>query len=169
MASSVKSSVTPSVAISATYCLMRLASGSVRMRRKSSRVSALQLDADRQPALQLRQEVRRLGDVERARRDEEHVVGLHRPVLGRDGRALDERQEIALHALARDVGAERAPSPREQILSISSRKTMPLFSTARIASLVIWSVSMQLVALLGDQELVAVLDRHPARLRCARP
>ena len=32
--------LTPSVCISATYCLMRQAFGSVRMRRKSSRVSA---------------------------------------------------------------------------------------------------------------------------------
>ena len=40
MASSVKVSVTPSVAISAWFWRIRLASGSVRMRRKSSRVSA---------------------------------------------------------------------------------------------------------------------------------
>ena len=38
--SGVNSSVTPSVAISATYCLISEASVSVRMRRKSSRVSA---------------------------------------------------------------------------------------------------------------------------------
>ena len=41
IASSVNSSVTPSVSISATYCLISEASVSVRMRRKSSRVSAL--------------------------------------------------------------------------------------------------------------------------------
>jgi len=35
------------------------------------------------------------------------VVGLHRPVLGSDGRALDQRQQVALHALARDVRADR--------------------------------------------------------------
>ena len=108
MASSVNSSVTPSVAISATYCLMRLASVSVRMRRKSSLVSGRQLDADRQPALQLGQQVRRLGDMEGARGDEQDVVGLHRPVLGRDRRALDQRQQVALHALAADIAAVAA-------------------------------------------------------------
>ena len=30
---------------------------------------------------------------------------LHRPVLGRDRRALDQRQQVALHPLAGDVGA----------------------------------------------------------------
>jgi hypothetical protein len=40
IASSANSSLTPSVCISAIYCLISEASGSVRMRRKSSRVSA---------------------------------------------------------------------------------------------------------------------------------
>ena len=39
IASSVNASSTPSACISATYCLIRLASVSVRMRRKSSSVS----------------------------------------------------------------------------------------------------------------------------------
>ena len=108
MASAVNSRSTPSVASSALYCLIRLASGSVRMRRKSSRVSAPELDADRQAALQLGQQVRRLGDVEGARGDEQDVVGLHRPVLGGDRGALDQRQQVALHALAAHVGADRA-------------------------------------------------------------
>src|SRR5665213_2556810 len=41
--------------------------------------------------------------MERARGDEQYVIGLDRAVLGRDRRALDQRQEIALHALAADV------------------------------------------------------------------
>ena len=35
-------------------------------------------------------------------RSEQHVVGLHRPILGGDRRALDQRQQVALHALAAD-------------------------------------------------------------------
>ena len=50
-------------------------------------------------------------------------------VLGGDGGALDDRQEVALHALARDVRA-RAPPSRPAILSISSRKMMPACSDA---------------------------------------
>jgi hypothetical protein len=111
------------------YCLIRLASVSVRMRRKSSFGQRLQLDADRQAALQLGQQVRRLGDMERARGDEQDMVGLHRPVFGRDGRAFDQRQQVALHAFARH--RRRRLPRRGAILSISSRKTMPLFSTER--------------------------------------
>ena len=37
--------------------------------------------------------------------DEQHVVGLHRPILGGDGRAFDQRQQVALHAFAADRAA----------------------------------------------------------------
>ena len=69
----------------------------------------LQLDADREPPLQLGDQILRLRDVKRARRDEQDVIGLERTVLGRDGRALDDGEEIALDALARDVGAACRP------------------------------------------------------------
>jgi hypothetical protein len=75
------------------------------MRLKSSTVSGRELDADRQAALQFRQQVGRLRDVEGAGRDEQDMIGFHRAVLGRHRRAFDQRQQIALHALARDVGA----------------------------------------------------------------
>lgn len=41
--------------------------------------------------------------MEGARGDEEDMVGLDRPVFRRDGRAFDQRQQVALHALAADV------------------------------------------------------------------
>ena len=44
---------------------------------------------------------------------------------------------------SRDTSAPTRPS-RAQILSISSRKTMPLFSTALIASCTSWSLSSSL-------------------------
>ena len=65
----------------------------------------LQFDADRQPALQLGQQVGGLGHVERARGDEQDVVGLERPVFGRDRGPLDQRQQVALDALAADRSA----------------------------------------------------------------
>ena len=70
--------------------------------------------------------------MKRARGDEKDVIGFDGAVLRRNGGAFDQRQEIALHAFAR-YSAPPRPS-RAQILSISSRKTMPSFSTARIAS-----------------------------------
>ena len=65
----------------------------------------LELDANREAPLQLRDQIARLGHVEGAGGDEEDVVGLHHAVLRLHVRAFDDRQEVALHAFARDVGA----------------------------------------------------------------
>ena len=35
--------------------------------------------------------------------DEQDVIGLHRAVLGGHGGAFDDRQQVALHSLARHV------------------------------------------------------------------
>ena len=107
IASGLKSSFTPSVASSAWYWRTRHASVAVRICSKSSTERRVELDADRKAALQLRDQVRGLRQVERAARDEQDVVGLDHAVLGRDGGAFDQRQQVALHALARDVGAVR--------------------------------------------------------------
>ena len=72
-----------------------------------------QLDADRKTALQFGHQVRRLRQVERPRRDEEDVVGAHRAVARVDRRAFDHRQQIALHALARHIGAVRPTRGRK--------------------------------------------------------
>ena len=63
----------------------------------------LELHANREPSLELRDQVAGLGHVERARGDEQHVIGLHHAVLRLDVRALDDRQEIALHPFARHI------------------------------------------------------------------
>jgi hypothetical protein len=60
---------------------------------------------------------------------EQDVIGLDHAVLGGHRRAFDQRQQVALHALARDFGRP-LPSLREVTLSISSMKTMPFCSAA---------------------------------------
>ena len=65
--------------------------------------------------------------------DEQDVVGLHRSVLGVDRRPLDEGQQVALDALAADVG-RRPRIGAAAILSISSMKTMPDSSAGEMAS-----------------------------------
>ncbi len=64
-----------------------------------------QLNADGESALQFGHQIARLAAVERAGGDEEDVIGFDRAVLGDDGGAFDDRQEIALDALAGDIGA----------------------------------------------------------------
>jgi hypothetical protein len=51
----------------------------------------VQLHADRKTALELRDQVRRFGNVKSAGRDKEDVFGLHHAVLGVDQGPLDDR------------------------------------------------------------------------------
>ena len=117
-------------------------------------MSALQLDADRQAALQLGQQVRGLGHVERARGDEQDVVGLHRAVLGRDGGALDQRQQVALHALARHVGADAALARGDLVDLVEEDDAVLLDRLDRFLHQLV--AVEQLVGFLVDQELVAI-------------
>src|SRR6266851_5691477 len=67
-------------------------------------LQGLQFDANGQAALQFRDQIGRLGDVERTSSDEKNMVGSNHPVAGVDGRAFDDRQNVALHAFARYIG-----------------------------------------------------------------
>ena len=53
--------------------------------------------------------------MKRARGDEQHVVRLDRAVLGVDGAALDQRQQIALYAFAGYVGSRRLLAARDLV------------------------------------------------------
>src|SRR5258707_13600948 len=50
-----------------------------------------------------------------AARDKENMVGLHHPVLGGNGGAFDKRQQVALHALARHIRADRFAAARDLV------------------------------------------------------
>ena len=89
------------------------------------------LHANRKAALQLGNQVGRLRGVERARGNKQNVVGAHHAVARVNGGAFDDRQNVALHAFARDVGAMAVSRPA--ILSISSMNKMPICSTRSTA------------------------------------
>ena len=118
---------TPSVAISALYCVVSEASGSVRMRTKSSTFSeSSSTRIGRRPCSSgIRSEG--FDRLNAPGGDEQDVIGLHRPVLRVDRGAFDERQQVALHALARHVRADASPGGAST-LSISSMNTMPFCS-----------------------------------------
>jgi hypothetical protein len=125
MPSGVNSSVTPSVASRAWYCAPGWR-GSGQDGLEVVHRQRLQLHADREAALQFGNQVAGLGQVEGAAGDEQDVVGLDHAVLGVHGGALHQRQQVALHALARHLGA--ALRCALVTLSISSMKTMPFCS-----------------------------------------
>ncbi|SQB41789.1 Uncharacterised protein [Citrobacter koseri] len=75
------------------------------MRFEIFRRQRFQLNANRQTPLQLRDQIRRFRHLERAGGDKQDVVGFHHTVLGRDGAAFYQRQQIALYAFAGNVRA----------------------------------------------------------------
>src|ERR1019366_8130700 len=64
----------------------------------------LQLHANGEASLQLRDQVARLRNVERSGGDEKYVVGAHHAVTRVHGSAFDDGQDVALYAFAGDVG-----------------------------------------------------------------
>ena len=119
-----------------------------------------QFDADRQAALQFGQQVGRFGDVERARGDEQYVVGFHRAVFGRDGGALDQRQQIALHAFARHIGPTGIGAGADLVDLVYEHDAAFLHRFQRGA--VDGFIVQQLVGLFADQHVVAFGDGHLA-------
>src|SRR5690606_13375503 len=91
--------------------LLLLREGIARLTEDADEVflrEVVELDANRKAPLKLGHEVARLAAVERAGGDEEDVIRLDRAVLGNHGASLHDRQQVALHALARDVRSARA-------------------------------------------------------------
>ena len=67
-----------------------------------------QFHANRKAALQFRNQIARLRDMKGARGDEQDVIGAHEAVARVDRGAFHDRQDVALHAFAADVGTVAA-------------------------------------------------------------
>jgi len=87
----------------------------------------IQLDANGEAPLQLRNQVRRFGKMKRSARDEEYMVGFTIPYLVETvvPSTMGSRSRCTP---CRETSAPTV-SPRLAILSISSRNTMPFSST----------------------------------------
>ena len=98
-----------------TYCLISEASVSLRMRMKSSRVSALSSTRIGRRPCSSGKRSDGLAVWEGAGGDEQDVVGLDRPVFGRDRCAFDQGQKVPLHALTGDVAAAALARERDLV------------------------------------------------------
>ena len=126
-----------------------------------------ELDADRKSALQLGDQIGRLRHAERARRDEQHVIGAHHSVARADGAALDERQQIALHAFARYVGAVRLGAARDLVDLVDEHDAV-LFDGAHGRDLQVLLVDeLRGLLFLEQRERVLDLELAPARAALA--
>mmetsp|Transcript_16585 Transcript_16585/g.35886 ORF Transcript_16585/g.35886 Transcript_16585/m.35886 type:complete len:281 (+) Transcript_16585:420-1262(+) len=86
---------------------------------KVGAVQRLELHPDGQAALQLRHQVRGLGAVEGSGADEEDVVGVEVAVLGLHCAALNDGQQVALHAHTAWVSPPpRRVAPRHNLVNL---------------------------------------------------
>src|SRR5690606_7889274 len=120
-----------------------------------------QFHPDREAALQLWDQVARLGEVERARRNEEDVVGLDRPVLGRHGRAFHQRQQVALHAFATDIATADVLAALGDLVDLVDEDDAVLLAGLDRGFAHVVLVD-QLAGLFLDQLRARGLDRHRA-------
>src|SRR4051812_42507967 len=90
--------------------------------------------------------------MEGARSDEQDVIGLHRAVLGRDGGALDQRQQVALHALARYVAADPAVARGDLVDFVEEHDAVLLDRVDRLLHKLL--LIEQLVGFLRDQNFM---------------
>ena len=100
--------------------------------------------------------------MEGARGDEQDVVRAYHAVLGVDGRAFDQRQQVALHAGARDVGAAGLRT-RGDLVDLVEEDDAVLLDV--LDGLLFQLVFVdQLGRFLLDQQLQGFLDLDLARL-----
>src|SRR6266852_5432244 len=121
----------------------------------------IQLDTNGEAPLQLRNQVRRFGKMERSARDKEYMVGFHHSVLGGDGSALHEREQVPLHALARNVGADRLPAVRDFVDLVEKHDAVLLDVGKRLGTQVL--VVHQASRLLVGEHPHRFADLHPAQ------
>ena len=100
------------------------------------------------------------GRVERPGRDEQDVVGLHRPVLGVDGGAFDDRQQVALHALPRHVRAVAGLRAADLVDLVEEDDALVLDALDRLLG--DRGAVDERFGLLLDQDLAGFLDRESA-------
>ncbi len=97
--------------------------------------------------------------MEGARGDEQDVIGFHIAALGRDDRALDQRQQITLHPLATDIGADALGARGDLVHLVEEDDAVVLDHVDRLADDAV--LVEQLVGLFADQRLVGVGNGHP--------
>ena len=90
------------------------------------------------------------------------MVGLHRPVFGADRGAFDQRQKIALHAFAADIGADALRAGADLVDLVEEHDAVVLDVADRLLHGRV--VVDQLVGLFRHQDIEAVAHGDATRL-----
>src|SRR2546422_689518 len=117
----------------------------------------------REAPLELGNQVARLGDVEGAGRDEQDVVGAYVAVARLHGRALDDRQQIALHPFARDIGSRALAALAGDLVDLVDEDDAVILNA--VERLVHHVVHIhELLQLFVDQDAARLVQVHGAPL-----
>ncbi len=129
-------------------------------------VEGLKLDPDRKAPLHLGDEIRRPRHVEGAGGDEQNVVGADDTVPGVDVGALDDRQQIALDALAGHIRAAPAGIlARTDLVDLVEKDDARLLDPFDGLGLDLGAVD-ELLLLLGDEDPPRLSNRHALARSC---
>ena len=115
--------------------------------------------------MQLGDQIAGLRDMKRAGGDEQNVVGAHKAVAGVDGGAFHDRQNVALHAFAADVGAVAAFAPGDLIDFVQEDDAAALHALERDARHLVHVDELLLFFL--NQVFERLGDAHVALARAA--
>ena len=94
--------------------------------------------------------------MEGTRGDKQDVIGTHHAVLGGDGAALNQRQQVTLHAFARYVGAHGFRTPRD-LVELVDKDDAVLLDVLNRLQLELFLVD-HLGGFLVDEDLERVFD-----------
>ena len=140
-------------ASSATDRLIRLASVSARMRLKSSFSSARNSTRIGRRPCNSGNRSEGFETWEGTGRDEQDMIRFHRPVFGRHGRTLDQRQQVALNAFTGKAGAHSVIAGGDLVDLVKEHDTAILGRLQRQAHDLV--LVQQLVGLAIDQTVAS--------------
>src|SRR5690348_10147080 len=93
------------------------------------------------------------------------MVGLHRPVLGIDGGAFDQRQQVALNTLTRHIGAAQSFAAGDLVDLVEEYDSVLLNGTDRLLHQLF--VVEKFVGFFVDQNIVRFINGDTPRLGAA--
>ena len=119
-----------------------------------------ELHTDGQAPLQLRYQIRGLGQMKGAGGDEQDVIGTHHAVLGGDRTAFHQGQEIALHTFPRHIGTTVFAALGD-LVDLVEKYDAVLLHVVQGATLDVFFID-ELGSLFVGQQFQGVLDPHTA-------
>src|ERR1035438_9894612 len=119
----------------------------------------VQFHTNRETSLQFGNQVARLRNVKRARGDEENVVGANHAIARVDRSALDNRENVALHAFARNIRTTMTTFAPGDLVDFIEEDDAGVFDAVDGSALDLLHIDQALLFFL-DQVFKGLVDLH---------